>query len=129
MLLTSFWITSILGMPPPVRMPEMLASVRSMVGYADEFFSGMVSPLRSGTDDGASPLPDLPIVPRRRQPSRLVWPILASTFDGNLTPGSRSTVSVGTQFFNWIARTRPTNTSATRTRLLALSANVSGIWM
>ena len=47
---------------------------------------------------------------------------------GSLRPGSTSSVSVATQFFSSIARTLPTKTSATRTRLLTLSANVSGIW-
>ncbi len=47
---------------------------------------------------------------------------------GNLIPGCRSSVSVGTQFFSSIFLTDPTYTSATRTRLLTLSANVSGIW-
>ena len=31
-------------MPPPRSISEMLASVCSVVGNADEFFSGMVSP-------------------------------------------------------------------------------------
>jgi hypothetical protein len=33
------------GIPPPVRMVPMLASVRSVVGNDDEFLSWMVSPL------------------------------------------------------------------------------------
>ena len=42
-------------------------------------------------------------------------------------PGWTPRVSVATQFFSSIDRTVPTNTSATRTRLFTLSANVSGI--
>ena len=61
------------------------------------------------------------------EPNRLVWPILAVAFFGSLTPFSRSTVSVATQFFRSIERTVPTKTSATRTRLLPLSAIVFGI--
>lgn len=59
--------------------------------------------------------------------SKLVCLILAKVFFGSLTPGSRSSVSVGTQLTNSILRTRPTNTSRTRTRLLALSANSSAV--
>ena len=53
MLLTSVWMISRFGMPPPVRMVPMLASVRSVVGNADEFGSGMVSPLFSSSGDGS----------------------------------------------------------------------------
>jgi hypothetical protein len=48
--------------------------------------------------------------------------------DGSFRLDWTSSVSVATQFFNSILRTLPTNTSATRTRLFTLSANVSGIW-
>ena len=41
-------------MPPPCSTVEMLASVRSMVGYDVEFFSGMRSPLRNGCGEGSS---------------------------------------------------------------------------
>ena len=61
------------------------------------------------------------------EPRRLVCPILAVAFLGNLTPLSTRSVSVATQFFRLIARTVPTKTSATRTRLLSFRASVSGI--
>ena len=123
MLKTSFWITSRFGIPPPRRIDESAASTRSVVGNADAFFNGIVSPLParpSGRGGEASST--------CCEPRRLVWPIFAVAFFGSLTlaldiqrqrrrPSSsaRSPVTV------------PTSTSATRTRLLTLSANVSGI--
>ena len=101
----------------------MLASTRSVVGNAELFCSGMVSPFCNSCDDGSGGRSNCTCW----LPSRLVWPILASVFTGSLTSGCRSRVSVATQFFSSIDRTRPTYTSATRTRLLTLSANVSGI--
>ncbi len=109
-------------MPPPRRMVAMLASTRSVVGNAELLRSGIVSPFFScpcGSGGGASST--------CCEPRRLVCPIAASALDGSFTSGCRSSVSVATQFFSSIARTRPTKTSATRTRLLTLSANVSGI--
>ena len=94
-----------------------------MVGYAEEFFSGMVSPLFNGTGDGWGGAASSMCC----EPSRLVWPILAVALAGSLTVGSTSSVSTAIQFFNSMARTLPTKTSATRTRLLTLSASVSGI--
>ena len=101
----------------------MLASTCSVLGNAELFFNGMVSPLFSSCGDGSGGASSCTCW----LPSRLVWPILASVFTGSLMPGCRSSVSVATQFFSAISRTRPTYTSATRTRLLTLSANVSGI--
>ncbi|OBG84876.1 hypothetical protein A9X05_17340 [Mycobacterium sp. E3298] len=49
-------------------------------------------------------------------------------FLGSLTFLPSRSVSVATQFLSSIARTVPTKTSATRTRLLSLRASVSGIW-
>ena len=78
--------------------------VRSVVGHADAFFSGMVAPLRSGSDDGfAGGANSTCWVPNRE-----VWPIFAVALAGSLIPGSRSRVSVGIQFFNSIALTEPT---------------------
>ena len=103
-------------------MVAILASVRSVVGNAEAFFNGMVSPLFSCPDGfgGGSSCTCW-------EPRRLVCPILANVLAGSFTSGCRSSVSVATQFFSSIERTRPTYTSATRTRLLTLSANVSGI--
>ena len=39
--------------PPPVRIEAMLASTRSVVGNAEAFFSGMVSPVLSSCGDGS----------------------------------------------------------------------------
>jgi hypothetical protein len=55
------------------------------------------------------------------------WPIFAVAFFGSMTLGSISRVRVAIQFTIWIALTVPTLTSATRTWLLTLSVNVSGI--
>ncbi len=111
-------------MPPPVRIVPMLASTRSVVGNAEAFFSGMVSPLFSSCCDGSGGGSSCTCC----EPSSDVCPIFAKVFVGSFRFGWTSSVSVATQFFSSIARTLPTNTSATRTRLLTLSANVSGIW-
>ena len=102
----------------------MLASTRSVVGKADAFCSGMVSPLLSNVPDGSGGGSSCTCC----EPSRLVWPTLASVLDGSFRSDWTSRVSVATQFLSSIALTLPTKTSATRTRLLTLSANVSGIW-
>ena len=39
-------------MPPPRKIKDKLARVCSVVGYEDEFFSGMVSPSLSSSGDG-----------------------------------------------------------------------------
>ena len=83
----------------------------------------MVSPSFSSSGDGLGGAANSTCC----EPSRLVCPILAVAFLGNLMFLSRCSVSVATQFFSWIARTVPTKTSATRTRLLSLRASVSGI--
>ena len=101
----------------------MLASTRSVVGNAEAFFSGIISPSRSCCGDGSGGASSSTCW----EPSRLVCPMRARAFDGRSMPGWIPSVSVATQFFSSIARTVPTNTSATRTRLLTLSANVSGI--
>ena len=61
----------------------MLASIRSVVGNADEFFSGMVSPFFSSCGDGLGGAASSTCW----VPSRLVWPIFAVAFAGSLTPG------------------------------------------
>ena len=124
MLLTSVWITSRSAIPPPRRIIEIDANTRSVLGYADAFFNGIVSPSFSSCGDGFGGT----FSSMCCEPRMLVWPIFAVALAGNFTPGCKSRVSVGTQFFSWIALTEPTYTSATRTRLLTLSANVSGIW-
>ena len=91
-------------MPPPRMTVEMLASTRSVVGNADEFFSGMVSPSFNCCGDGSGGRSSCTCW----LPNRLVCPIFASTFSGSLTSGSRSSVRVATQFFSSIERTRPT---------------------
>jgi hypothetical protein len=110
-------------MPPPRSTAAMLASVRSVVGNAEEFFSGMVSPRVRGSGDGSGGA----VSSRCCEPSRLVCPILAVAFLGNLTSLSHPSVSVATQPLRRILRTWPTNASATKTRLLVLSASASGI--
>ena len=40
--------------PPPRSTIARLANVCSVLGYAEEFFSGMVSPLRSSCGDGSA---------------------------------------------------------------------------
>ena len=53
-------------MPPPCRINERLASVCSVVGYADEFFSGMVSPfLQAAPATGCAARP----APRAENPA------------------------------------------------------------
>ena len=111
-------------MPPPRSTVATLARVRSTVGNDDDRSSGMVAPLRNGCGDGlAGAASSTCWVPRM-----LLWPILAVALAGSLMPGSMLSVRVGIQSFSSIFLTVPTKTSATRTRLLVLSARVSGIW-
>ena len=109
-------------MPPPRKIKDKLASVCSVVGYAEEFFSGMVSPSLSSSADGFGGGASSTCW----EPSRLVWPILANVFFGSLTLLLRPSVRVATQFFKLMARIEPTKTSATITLLLPLIAKVSG---
>ena len=111
-------------MPPPRSTVATLARVRSTVGNDDEREIGMVAPSLSGCGDGLGGAANSTCwVPRIE-----LCPILAVAFAGRSMPGSTFSVRVGTQSLSSIFLTVPTNTSATRTRLLVLSARVSGIW-
>ncbi|CNI70036.1 Uncharacterised protein [Mycobacterium tuberculosis] len=91
-------------MPPPCRISARLASVCSVDGYDDEFFSGMVSPSLSCSDDGCGGESSSTCC----EPSSDVWPILASAFFGSLTLLDTPSVRVAIQFFRLMALIEPT---------------------